>query len=208
MTWTSSQPGQPLPDSQPDKQPMASEAPGDPMVLLRALADEDRLRVVGLLALHSRDVVDLALLLGISEASLDHHLRLLERAGFVVRKGEMVDLEMRPLRDLMAATAVRPDPPQIVPEYFTPQQRRVLAAFFHGPELVQIPMQRKKLLVILEALVSLFDADREYAEAEVNEILGRHHPDVAALRRGMVDHGLMQRGNGRYRRVSRCDTTP
>lgn len=172
----------------------------DPLTLLRSLADDDRLRLVGLLALRPRDPADLALLLGISESSVEHHIRILRRAGLVRAASGLLVLETKPLRDVMAATAVRPYPPAMVPPGATAEQAKVLTAFFDGERLVKIPSQRKKMLIVIERLAALFEPDRTYGEKEVNEILGRHHPDVASLRRAMVDHGLLERRSGRYRR--------
>jgi hypothetical protein len=43
---------------------------------------------------------------------------------------------------------------------------------------------------------------REYPENEVNQALALFHPDVASLRRYMVDAGLVTREAGRYRRAA------
>jgi hypothetical protein len=45
------------------------------------------------------------------------------------------------------------------------------------------------------------EPDREYTERDVNQILVESHDDVAALRRGLVVHGLMERAEGIYRRL-------
>ena len=64
-----------------------------------------------------------------------------------------------------------------------------------------IPAQRAKRLVILRYLRDrCFTEDRAYPEKEVNQRLAIFHPDVAALRRYMVDEGLMTRSGGEYRR--------
>jgi len=73
--------------------------------------------------------------------------------------------------------------------------------FIRRGRLTQIPAQHKKQQIILERLVEEFEPDREYAEREVNQILVEFHDDVAALRRGLVGHGLMERTAGIYRRV-------
>lgn len=169
------------------------------MTLLRALADEDRLRVVGMLALRPRDPADLALLLGITESSLEHHLRILERSGLVRRTGGVCTLDGAPLRAVMAATATPRETSPMIPPDAAPETRRVLAAFFEGERLVKIPSQRKKLLVVLRALAEEFERGRAYTEREVNAIVSRHHADVAALRRAMVDEGILERERGRYR---------
>jgi hypothetical protein len=46
-----------------------------------------------------------------------------------------------------------------------------------------------------------FPEDREYEEKEVNMRLALLHPDVAALRRYLVDGRLMTRDAGIYRRA-------
>jgi hypothetical protein len=180
----------------------AGAAP-EPLSLLRALADDDRLRIVGMLALRPRDPADLALLLGITESSVEHHLRILTRAGLVRRSGGMCTLDTHPLRAVMAANAPLREPSNMIPSDATPEQKRVLSAFFDGERLMKIPSQLKKLIVVLERLALEFEPSRTYGEREVNGILSRHHEDVATLRRAMVDHGIFERSRGRYRVLSR-----
>jgi DNA-binding transcriptional ArsR family regulator len=55
----------------------------DVVHVLRALADETRLRALKLIAAGDRSTQELAPLIGISEAGLSKHLRLLARAGLV-----------------------------------------------------------------------------------------------------------------------------
>jgi hypothetical protein len=49
--------------------------------------------------------------------------------------------------------------------------------------------------------VDKFDYGVQYPEKQVNEIIKRHHPDYALLRREMVDYGYMKREKGVYWRV-------
>jgi hypothetical protein len=70
-----------------------------------------------------------------------------------------------------------------------------------GGALLGIPVQRKKRLVVLRWLAEDFQPGRHYAEAEVNGIIGRRHPDFATLRRYLVDEELMQRRSGIYWRT-------
>jgi hypothetical protein len=81
-------------------------------------------------------------------------------------------------------------------------EAKVLRAFVRDGRLASIPAQPKKRLVVLRFLVdSCFAEDRPYTEPEVNERLAVHDEDVAALRRYMVEAGLMTRATGIYRRV-------
>ena len=61
-----------------------------------------------------------------------------------------------------------------------------------------IPTQAAKLLVVLDHLAQSFEPGRTYPEAEVNEILGRFHPDYAALRRYLVENQFLTREDGVY----------
>jgi hypothetical protein len=53
-------------------------------------------------------------------------------------------------------------------------------------------------LVILDWLAQSFEPGRRYSEAMVNLVLGQRHADTAALRRYMVDEGLLDREAGEY----------
>jgi len=77
----------------------------------------------------------------------------------------------------------------------------VLARYFHGERLVAIPRRRSARLAVLDFLAGQFDPGTAYPEAEVNRILGAYHPDVAALRRYLVDEEFMERRNGVYWRA-------
>jgi hypothetical protein len=82
--------------------------------------------------------------------------------------------------------------------------RKVLKSFLNADgSLKQIPPQGNKLLIILNFIVDAFAFDTNYTEKEVNTILRRFHVDTAALRRYLVDNGLMARESDgtRYWRV-------
>jgi DNA-binding CsgD family transcriptional regulator len=59
--------------------------------------------------------------------------------------------------------------------------------------LSRIPRKEKEKLVLLKRVVTLFDAEREYSEIEVSELLRDVHEDFASLRRYLVDYGFMKR---------------
>ena len=81
-------------------------------------------------------------------------------------------------------------------------EAKVLRSFFRDGRLVSIPAQDRKKLVVLRHLRELcFPEDRIYLEKEVNQRLALLHPDVAALRRYLVDFRLMTRASGEYRRT-------
>jgi len=78
---------------------------------------------------------------------------------------------------------------------------RVLRAFIRDGRLVSIPARDKRRQVVYRYLRDqVFTEDRPYPEREVNQRLALFHADVATIRRGMVDGGLVSRDGGEYRR--------
>jgi hypothetical protein len=80
-------------------------------------------------------------------------------------------------------------------------EERVIRAFIRDGRLTSIPAKPRKRELLLPYLIdTCFPEDRAYEEGEVNQRLALLHPDVAALRRYLVDGGLMTREAGIYRR--------
>jgi hypothetical protein len=78
---------------------------------------------------------------------------------------------------------------------------KTLRSFIRDGRLTSIPAREKRRLVVYRYLRDqVFTEDRAYPEAEVNMRLALFHPDVATIRRGMVDAGLVTRASGEYRR--------
>jgi hypothetical protein len=78
---------------------------------------------------------------------------------------------------------------------------KVLRAFVKDGRLVSIPAKPGKRDLLLPWLLDeCFPEDRDYEEKEVNQRLALVYPDVSALRRSLVDAGLMTRDKGIYRR--------
>jgi hypothetical protein len=89
------------------------------------------------------------------------------------------------------------------------EREKVLRAFIRDGRLVSIPAKPKKRGLLLSFILEQsFPEDREYEEKEVNQRLGLLHRDVAALRRYLVDAGLMTRSGGIYRRTAPPDPQP
>lgn len=86
--------------------------------------------------------------------------------------------------------------------------RRLVERFVADGRLVKIPRPRAARLAVLDWLAQEFEPGRHYTEAAVNLILGRRHPDTAALRRYLVDEGFVDRDHGVYWRSGGTVATP
>jgi hypothetical protein len=79
---------------------------------------------------------------------------------------------------------------------------KTVRAFLRDDRLVSIPAKPSKRDLLLPVILDrCFPEDRDYEEKEVNMRLALLHPDVAALRRYLVDGGWMTREAGIYRRA-------
>jgi hypothetical protein len=88
-------------------------------------------------------------------------------------------------------------------------EARVLRAFVRGDRLVSIPARDRKMQVILRFLVDKVLPDAEpLDERDLNMRLALWHPDVAALRRYLVDAGLAERSGMTYRRSAPAPAAP
>ena len=81
-------------------------------------------------------------------------------------------------------------------------REKVERAFLREGRLVSIPAKPSKRDLLLPVILDrCFPEDRDYEEKEVNMRLALLHPDVAALRRFLVDGRWMTREAGIYRRA-------
>lgn len=89
-------------------------------------------------------------------------------------------------------------PPESDPD---PSRATVLRAFLRDGRIVQVPAAHGKRRVLLEHLVTIFEPGVRYPEREVDTLLRAWHDDHAALRRYLIDEGLMSRKDGVYWRI-------
>jgi hypothetical protein len=175
------------------------------LAFFKALADESRLRIVGLLAQGERSVQDLAVELGLKEPTVSHHLAILKAQGLVTVRAEgttrwhrfdPVALETLVKQVLEQPLALPAKAPAEDPD------TRILAAFLDQDErLKEIPANRRKRVVILKWLMRMFEPDRLYKEVEINAHLKSRHWDCATLRRELVGHRMLERDAGVYWRL-------
>ena len=171
----------------------------------KALGNESRLKLVGLIADRERNVQELAALLALKEPTVSHHLAILREAGLLALRVDgnthwyRLDLDAlnRINRSVFSADLTKV-PYEVDGEVW---EREVLRNFLEDDRLTKIPDTRKKRWAILKWLARRFAVDSRYTEAEVNAVLKRHHPDAATLRRELVGYGMLERSKGTYRRT-------
>ena len=178
----------------------------------KALADENRLRMIGLLSQEEYRVSDLAATLELTEPTVSHHLSRLRELGLVnlrsVGNNRYYRLNIAMLNRMKQAVArmealarVEPDDKTWIDELdVDAYDRKILRDYTINGRLKQIPSKEKKLLVILRWLATKFEEGVKYTEREVNAIITPFYEDYATLRRDLIDFGFLrrERGGGLY----------
>jgi len=175
----------------------------------KALSDANRLRIVGILALEPHSVEALASKLGLSNSTTSHHLSRLSKLGLVEGRSSghysIYSLKVSVLEALTKKLLGQDNLRALAtPEPAANLERKVLKAFLDAEgRITQFPVAPSKMLILLRHTLESFELGRRYSEKEVNEIFSRFSVDTAALRRGMVENGLMARegGGGEYWRL-------
>ncbi|MGY1915572.1 DUF2087 domain-containing protein [Blastococcus sp. SYSU DS0973] len=168
----------------------------DAATIAGLLADPVRLKVVAALALGATTIEEVAAASGASLKDVALAARRLARAGLVARDGHSLALHTERFGAAARAAAEAAPPPEPISD--DPAADAILSAFVRDGRLVSIPAQRSKRLLVLDHLVRVFEPGVRYPEREVNALLAVWHPDVAALRRYLVDEGLLSRDAGVY----------
>jgi predicted transcriptional regulator len=180
--------------------PMSARSPHETLLeFFKALADANRLRLVGVLAHGPRTVEDLAATLDLDSSTVSHHLGRLARIGLVRARADgpysVYSLDQAALQALARNLLAEETLPRLAGDVdLAAYDRGVLATFSDGDgRFTSFPAQQKKYHVLVRHVARAFEAGRTYSEAQVNEVLARFHEDTARLRRSLVDLGLMGR---------------
>lgn len=172
--------------------------------ICKILLDEERIQILGCLAQEAHSVERLAERLGLKPATLSRQLAKLLEAGLAHPvPPNLYQLDLKNLhhlkKDLFSLEKGESEGEQNADD-------KILNAFLDGERLKHLPARPAKLQVVLNWLAHKFDPEVRYPERTVNQILQRHHPDYASLRRFLVDYGFMQRQAGIYWRVETKQT--
>ncbi len=172
----------------------------------KAMGNESRLKIIGLLANGERTVGELAATLKLTEPTVSQHLSMLKHVGLVEVRPDgnhrrysfnnqaLIGMNKSVFSQEKLASLVEPDSEDDF-------ARKVFKNYFKGERLVQIPVNEKKWIVILDWFAAKFEMGVEYPEKQVNEIIKQHHEDYATIRRDLIERRYMKRKDGIYWRL-------
>lgn len=184
---------------------MEEQLPEVMLQFCKAMADESRLKIIGLLSAAEHSVQQLASTLELKEPTVSHHLAVLKQLELVKMRADgnfrWYRLNEAVLGKISRTVFSRNNIARLaVSAEAGDSARKVLDNFVNGERLLEIPVSRKKRLLILKWLANFFEPGISYSEREVNTILKLHHNDCATLRREMVGYRILARDKGIYSR--------
>jgi hypothetical protein len=171
----------------------------DAATIVGLLADDDRRRVFAALELGATTIDQSIASTSLEPGRAAKAVGRLAEAGLVVQSDGALHVLGAAFSN--AAREALSRPVSTEHDDLPAAQRKVMAAFVDDGRLLSVPTSLGKRLVILDWLAQDFEPGRRYSEQMVNLILGKRHPDTAALRRYLVDHELLSREAGEYWRT-------
>ncbi len=172
----------------------------------KALADPNRLRIIGMLAHQPLSVEQMAEMLKLRALhSLAPPLLPGPRRAGQRPPRELLQYILLPADALekMARQLLRSETlPAIAADVdVDAYDRKVLKDFCTADGKIKaFPAQRKKFEAVLRYVLKAFQPGVRYSEKEVNQIIARFNEDTATLRRELVDYHWLKRegGGGAY----------
>lgn len=173
--------------------------PEEYLKFFKALADANRLKILGLLAMEPLSVEQLAEMLNLKPSTISHHLSKLSEVNLVSAKASsyynIYRLEKGTLESMANQLLSKEALPAMAEDIDLDAYDRKVVADYSQPNgrLKDIPAQRKKLEAVLKFISQSFEMNTIYSEGQVNEVLKHFHDDTASLRREMIGAGLLER---------------
>ncbi|MGZ4164029.1 MAG: DUF2087 domain-containing protein [Tumebacillaceae bacterium] len=166
----------------------------------KALADVNRLKIVMLLAAGPLSGQEIAEKLGLTPATVTHHMNLLRGVSIVrgVRDKNTIHFSLveKELEQKSSALMRRLEQ---VKRNNGAEYDKVIANFFDKEgRLKTIPAQRKKKLYVFEHMLEELEVGRSYSEKEVDEHIKRYHEDYCTIRREFIINHYMYREDNVY----------
>ena len=149
---------------------------------------------------------ELAAELGVSPATVSHHLKVLRGAGLVRERRQSpfvyVELDHMALRRAVMTVADKKKASKLTAR---DERTKVLQTFFDGDRLLAIPAKRSKKDIVFEEILRRIPPPTGdgYTENKLNKLIMKHFDDYCTVRREFIMGRYMTRERGRYRLAPR-----
>jgi hypothetical protein len=179
--------------------------------LLKTLADEDRILMIGLMGQKEWQVRDLAQLMQLPAADVFRHLYEMHHVSLLNLRMDgtqdyyrVNERKLDQLKGFINKIDTQPEPIEgesadyawIDALSIDDEDKKVLRDYTLNGRLTQLPLKEKKWLAVLRWLATKFEVGIQYTEKQVNALLTEVHEDYATIRRNLIEYGFMQRDSG------------
>jgi hypothetical protein len=181
---------------------------------VKALANADRLKIVGMLAQNPARLPEIAAGLSLPTREVFNHLAFLEHVGVIHISGDLYELDTNGLQALTRRQFEGKRPSYVAHPAMGPGTQKILGTFLNTDgTLRQVPNSRTqaaKFHIVLDYLLAAFEPGVFYTEKEVNGILRRFNEDVSGLRRDLIDAKMLarERDGSKYWRIEPIEGRP
>jgi len=177
---------------------------------LRTLGDATRLRIIALLARRPHYGEELAEFLGLSPATISHHMKLLRGAGLIETRRESPYVLFHLVEGAIAALTEMLLEPDLAHRLRLPPEDELSARTLRrlldeDSKVAEIPTSRRARATLLRWVASHLQTDRLYAERELRMVILEvaHDPDM--VRDALLEQGWLKPSGHVYRRVEEVD---
>ena len=176
----------------------------DALSFFKALANDNRLKIVGLLAQQEYTGEELATILSIQPATVSHNLARLAEIGLVSARADgyysVYALSVERLRTLLDEHLSSDAFIQLTNDLdLQAYENQVLREYIRPDNHLQkIPNQINRRKIILAHIVRDLKPGVRYSERQVDRILGKIYDDQKALRVELLDQKFLTRDEDGY----------
>lgn len=169
------------------------------LAFFKALADANRLKIIGVLAQKEASVEELAAILEVSPSTTSHHLSKLAEIGLVTARVDgyynLYRLEVSALEAMAQRLLVKETLPEVAEDLDRKAyDRKILRDYLNEDGTIrQLPTNQRKLDIILRYIAEHFELGQTYTEKQVNQIIGALNEDISGLRRDLISFQYMDR---------------
>lgn len=168
-------------------------------VLLSALADKSRLRILASLTERPKFVEELSLELNISISTVSFHLKKLLTANLVVAKKEqyyqIFSISSKVLSEDLSRLLKSALPDKDV------FKNAVKRECFKDGRVEQLPVQINKRKAVYKIIADEFNQSRAYTEGEASLLIAEKCEDFITAKKEMLEFGYIKRQKGKIVKV-------
>ena len=173
----------------------------DALEILKVLADESRLKIIGILLKKDSYSEYLAYKLNLSTPTVTYHMNKLKKAG-IVKATKIQHYIIYSLNyDIMNMSIETLIKSATTVDDTRTYEEKVIESFFEYGKLKQIPAQQKKREIVMAYIASNFELNKIYSELEVVAALLKIHDDYITIKRDLISMGFFEDLNMKYRRI-------